>query len=248
VRESALKRLLVTTYFSAAEVRTAFRGMFTNPPVAQIDADYDVYWTRRHPGGVQPRFEIIARGMHGGERVLDVGCGDGAMLEYLRDARHITGIGVDISREAVARAHARGVDARVGSIDDLSTSPPHAFDHVVMSEVVEHVADAERLLREGWRLTKRTLWVTFPNIGYFPHRLRLLTGRFPVQWVVFPAEHLRFWTVPDFRDWLRGLGLPAAQFTPSNGLAVGGLHRLWPNLLANQMVARIDREQPSGRD
>jgi methionine biosynthesis protein MetW len=241
VRDSSLKRFLVTGYFTAAEMRTAVRGMFRSPAPAVLDADYDAYWSHRDPGGVQPRFEIIAGAIHRGDRVLDVGCGDGAMLEFLAGSRGAIGIGLDVSARAVARALTRGVDARAESLDAFESAAPDPFDHVVLSEVVEHVADAEGLVRAAWRLTRGTLWVTFPNIGYFPHRLRLLTGRFPVQWVVFPSEHLRFWTIPDFRDWIRALGLPQPSFTASNGLALFGLNRAWPNLLANQIVVRIDR-------
>lgn len=245
MRDSALKRFLVGGYFNAVEVRDAARGMFAPPRFGGAAADYDAYWAERGPGRQQPRFEIIARGIQPGARVLDVGCGDGAMLEYLAETRRIAGIGLDISSRAVARARERGLDARVGTLDGASGGEfSDGFEHVVLSEVVEHVADAETFVQAGWRLAQRTLWLTFPNIGYFPHRLRLLSGRFPVQWVVFPSEHLRFWTIPDFRDWLRGLSLPAATFLPSNGLTIVRLHRLWPNLFANQIVVRIDR--PSG--
>jgi hypothetical protein len=110
-----------------------------------------------------------------------------------------------------------------------------------MSEVVEHVADAERFVIDAWAVTRQSMWVTFPNIAYFPHRLRLLAGKFPVQWVVFPGEHLRFWSVPDFKAWLAALDIPATRVVPSNGLTVAGAHRVLPNLFGNQMVVRCDR-------
>jgi hypothetical protein len=111
-----------------------------------------------------------------------------------------------------------------------------------MSEVIEHVANPESLIREGWAVCKESLWVTFPNIAYFPHRLRLLFARFPVQWTVFPGEHLRFWSVTDFLFWIRDLDLPGPLLRPSNGLTFLALHRLWPNLFANQIVVRVKKE------
>jgi hypothetical protein len=111
----------------------------------------------------------------------------------------------------------------------------------VLSEVIEHVANAESFLSQAWQLTRRSLWVTFPNIAYFPHRLRLLLGKFPVQWVAFPGEHLRFWSVPDFHRWLTASAMPEPYLLASNGLTFGGLHRIWPNLFGNQIVARINR-------
>ena len=241
MRESALKRVLVSAWFSGLEARRGVSQAFHAANYTGTPIDYERYWRERADGAVQPRFEIIAAGVSRSESLLDVGCGDGALLAYLRERRGVQGIGLDVSREAVSRARARGVDARHGTLSTLGSDAGPSFDHVVMSEVVEHVADAETLVRDGWARARRSLWLTFPNIAYFPHRLRLACGRFPVQWVVFPGEHLRFWSVPDFREWLDGLGLPPAAMIPSNGLTLARLHRAWPNLFANQVVVRIDR-------
>ena len=242
MRDSPLKRTLVSALFSAAEVRRALSQAFTPARFAGQAIDYDAYWTQRAPGSMQPRFHIIADGIAAGARVLDVGCGDGTLLQHLAAVRQVAGVGLDISAPAVARARARGIDARLGGLETTGVLAVHeTFQHVVMSEVIEHVADAEGFVRRAWSLSGETLWLTFPNIAYFPHRLRLVAGRFPVQWVVFPGEHLRFWSVPDFVEWLGGLDLPAPRLIPSNGFTFGALHRAWPNLFANQIVVRIDR-------
>jgi methionine biosynthesis protein MetW len=240
VRDSVLKRTLVGAYFNAVEVGHAMAGMVRTPAYGRVVDTYDEYWRDRAPGGLQPRFEIIEAGVTRGSSVLDVGCGDGAMLEFLQTAKAVQGVGIDISAEAVARACRRGLDARVQTLGDLRQAGD-MFDHVVMSEVVEHVADAERFVLDAWSLARRSLWVTFPNIAYFPHRLRLLSGKFPVQWVVFPGEHLRFWSVPDFTAWLASLSLPPPHVRASNGLTLAGLDRAWPNLFGNQIVVRCDR-------
>jgi len=241
VRDSALKRALVSAWFSWQEVRRGVTGAVGAAGFTGRAIDYDAYWRDRSPGTLQPRFEVIAAGITPGARVLDVGCGDGLLLQYLRDHRQVVPIGLDLSEPAVARARAAGLEVRLGTIEALAGTGP--YDHVVLSEVLEHVADAEGLLRQAWDLTDGTLWLTFPNIAYFPHRLRLLCGRFPVQWVVFPGEHLRFWSLPDFREWLSGLGLPPATVFPSNGLTLLSLHRRWPNLCAHQIVMRLDRRR-----
>ena len=116
-----------------------------------------------------------------------------------------------------------------------------SFDHVVISEVLEHLLDSEDFVTRGWKLAGKTLWLTFPNIAYFPHRLRLLAGRFPVQWVVFPAEHVRFWSVYDFSFWLKQCGMVGAKMYASNGFTIFGLHRVWPNLLGNQIVVQLNK-------
>jgi methionine biosynthesis protein MetW len=240
VRDSALKRTLVGAYFNACELRQALAGMVRRPVYGDLVDGYDEYWRHRTAAGLQPRFEIIGSAIARGASVLDIGCGDGVMLEHFQSTRGVKAIGIDVSAEAVRRACARGINARVQTLGELRGSG-EAFDHVVMSEVVEHVADAERFVADAWAVTRRSLWVTFPNIAYFPHRLRLLSGKFPVQWVVFPGEHLRFWSIPDFTAWLSSLSLPAPRIVASNGFTVLGLHRAWPNLFANQIVVRCDR-------
>ena len=240
MRDSALKRTLVDAYFNARELQHALAGMVRRPAYGALVDGYDEYWRHRTPGGLQPRFEIIGSAIAPGASVVDVGCGDGVMLEYFQLTREVQAVGIDVSAEAVRRAGARGVKARVETLGNLRRSG-QTFDHVVLSEVVEHVADAGPFVADAWAVARRSLWVTFPNIAYFPHRLRLLSGKFPVQWVVFPGEHLRFWSIPDFAAWLSSLSLPAPRIVASNGLTLLRLHRAWPNLFGNQIVVRCDR-------
>ena len=240
MRDSALKRALVNAYFNWRELAQAAAGMVRPPAYGGGVDDYDAYWRHRTAGSLQPRFSIIGDAIAPGASVLDVGCGDGVMLAFFIETRHVRALGIDVSAEAVTRAVSRGVDARMQTLGDLAATG-ETFDHVVMSEVVEHVADAERFVADAWTLTRKTLWLTFPNIAYFPHRLRLAAGRAPVQWVVFPGEHLRFWSVPDFRAWVISLSLPSPVMTASNGFTVARLHRVWPNLFGNQIVVRCDR-------
>ena len=245
MRDGALKRWLLAGLFSAQEVIRAVRQAVGPAGFQGQPTDYEAYWRHRGEGGVHPRFLIIAGGVRDGESVLDVGCGDGSFLRYLKAGRQVHERGVDISETGVAQAQASGLDARVGFLGARGTvAPSEWFDHVVLTEVIEHVADAEGLLLQAWSHTRRSLWVTFPNIAYFPHRWRLVLGRFPVQWVLFPGEHVRFWSLPDFREWAIGVGLPAPTVIPSNGIVFGNLHRAWPNLLANQIVVRFDRRTP----
>jgi methionine biosynthesis protein MetW len=242
MRDSAFKRFLVSMYFSGREISAAILGMCNQREYCTHSPDYDEYWQHRVPGAIQPRFQIIAGHLRSGESVLDVGCGDGAMIDYFFRTKGVRGIGIDISAVAVGNAKKRGVDARVQTLTDFSKQlDQNTFDHVVISEVLEHLVDSEQYVTQGWSLASKTLWLTFPNIAYFPHRFRLLAGHFPVQWAVFPTEHLRFWSVPDFYFWLKQLGMKGAKMYASNGLTVFGLHKLWPNLLANQIVVQLEK-------
>ena len=209
--------------------------------------DYDEYWNVRDESAeIQPRFPIMADVINDGSQVLDVGCGDGTFLEYLKKKKYVNEIGVDISQVAVSRARKKGVTAQVKKLDQISEEyDDGAFDYVVMSEVIEHVTNPEELVQTAWSLTSASLLVTIPNIGYWPHRLRLLFGRFPVQWVHHPGEHVRYWTIRDFSDWLDELILKEKVNTrlyPSNGITALNSHRIWPNLFCNQAVIEIRKQ------
>lgn len=150
---------------------------------------------------------------------------------------------------AVERACEKGVSAQVETLSHVAEeSREKAFDHVVVSEVIEHVSRPEEFVLKAWSLTSESLIITFPNIGYWPHRLRLLMGRFPVQWAHHPGEHLRFWTIPDFWDWLEELNLSGnmtLSLYPTNGITILHLHRVWPNFFSNQVVIEIEKHDSS---
>ncbi len=215
------------------------------------ELSYDAYWEKRQLSDIQPRYPIMAGLIGEGASVLDYGCGDGGFLTYLAGWKRVAATGADISEVAVEKARARGVDARVLCLDDLMlecSGSGRKFDFVVFSEVIEHVADSEHYLKSLFSLTDDALIVTFPNIAFYPHRIRLaLAGKAPVQWVQHPGEHLRFWSIPDFGQWVRFVLNPdeieSVRFYPSNGFEFIGLHKAWPNLFANQIVTVIRRKK-----
>jgi len=225
-----------------------FSGAVGMPDFAFSRMDYDEYWkTRSELAGVQPRFPIMANMIQDDSSVLDIGCGDGTFLAYLESQKDVDEIGIDISQVAVERALDRGVCARVQTLDEMIfEANERQFDYVVTSEVVEHIPHPEEFIQKAWTLAEKSLLVTIPNIAYWPHRVRLLCGRFPVQWVHHPGEHLRFWSISDFSDWLYKLDLPGVTrmtYFPSNGFTALNLYQLWPNLFCNQVVVRIDKHE-----
>lgn len=196
--------------------------------------DYDLYWQARGIHGVVARFPIIADFLHRGETLLDIGCGEGAGLGYLSEKAGIEGHGVDISSVAIDIAAQRGLNVAVADAMSPDFKLTREYDTVLISEVLEHVAEPELLLRNVRHHIRRRLILTFPNVAYLPHRLRLLFGRFPVQWGWHPGEHLRFWSLSDFVWWLDQLGYDIETVRASNGIR--GLARAWPSLFGNQIV------------
>lgn len=202
------------------------------PDVTLPRMDYENYWRMRGYHSFQPRYRIITDIVAPDSTVLDIGCGEGLLLAHLSQVRSIKGLGLDISSEAVRIARERAVQAEVADI--LTWRLDEEYDYIIISEVLEHLPTPEDVIAKVCGHFRRALIVSIPNIGYYPHRLRLLFGRFPLQWGFHPAEHLRYWTVVDFKQWIRSFGLEVTAVYSSNGLFL--LHKYWPNLFGNQVV------------
>ena len=214
--------------------------------MAYDEIDYDAYWDLREKDNYwQPRFPIMEREIEENQTVLDIGCGDGAFLFYVKERKKINELGIDISNTGVKRARDKGVNALVKKIEELDHT--QRYDCVTMSEVIEHVPNAEYFFQTAFTLAKRKLIITLPNTGYYTYRLRLLFGSFPVQWVQHPAEHLRFWTIRDFKRWIKSLKIEGydgnLKIIPSNGFPYLFLHRLWPNMFGKQIVYILEKKE-----
>lgn len=203
-------------------------------PFGISDLDYDDYWRARGDHEVVARFPIIAGHLERGETLLDIGCGEGTGIAYLTATTGVIGVGLDISPVAVEMARSKGVSAQVADIMSPDFEPGGTYDTVLISEVLEHIGEPERVVTRIRDHVGKRLILTFPNIGYLPHRLRLLFGSFPVQWGWHPGEHLRFWSLSDFTWWLDQLDYAVVSVQASNGIR--GLARVRPSLFGNQIV------------
>ena len=198
---------------------------------------YDDYWDVREPVLIGTRFRALATLVEEGSSVLDLGCGEGTLLEFLEQERSIRGFGVDVSPRAVEKVRARGLDAVVADISSGEV-PSGSYDHVICGEFLEHIAEPERVLLAIKPALRGTLLVSLPNVAYYPDRFRLLFGRFPVQWLHHPAEHLRYFSVRDAIDWSNDLGFSVRSVQAVTGFPV--LMKLWPNLFAQQVVYELE--------
>ena len=122
----------------------------------------------------QVDFQIIARWVDEGSRVLDLGCGRGVLLEYLKQKKSVYGVGVDINFERILSCVKRGVPAYHGDVRALlATFDDNAFDRVIFSRSVELLDDPDAILAEGLRVGKRVT-VGFVNHGFWVNRLTFL--------------------------------------------------------------------------
>lgn len=181
-------------------------------PLNDFDG-YDAYWAQRITDGIPevlPRFAWIAARIPKGASVVDVGCGNGAFLAYLKSRNPTLSLfGVDIAEAAIKCLKQCGISgAQIDGTTSLRNLVGHDVDTAVVMEVLEHVGEAEVLFKEVLALNPKQIFVTIPNAGYLIHRLRLMFGgRFPVTAIAYHVkEHLRFWTVKDFRQWAAAMG------------------------------------------
>jgi methionine biosynthesis protein MetW len=161
--------------------------------------------------GLRPDLATIADWIAPGARVLDLGCGDGALLDHLQRAKGCTGYGVEIDDAQVLACARRGVDVIQQDIEaGLDIFAASRFDVVVLSMAIQATHRTERVLREMSRLGAEGI-VSFPNFGHWTHAWSILRGRMPVsrempyQWYDTPNLHLS--TLDDFEDFLDRLGL-----------------------------------------
>ncbi len=193
---------------------------------------------------LRPDLAAIADAVPAGARVLDIGCGDGALLAYLRDSKGVDARGIDVAASNVASAVARGLSVVQGDADaDLADYPDGAFDMAILSDTLQAMQHPATVLAELVRIGKRGV-VSFPNFGHWRVRASLaLGGRMPVTRSLPVSWHetanIHFCTVDDFRALAAELGLRVE----SAAFLSGGRRRgaALANLLAEQAVFVLAR-------
>ncbi len=187
--------------------------------------------------------EVIAQMIPPGSRVLDLGCGNGALLAHLRDARQCTGYGIELDDSKVLECVRRGVNVIQRNLEEgLSLFEDNSFDVVLQLDTLQHLRNTEAMLRETARVG-RTGVVSFPNFAHWPHRLAVLRGHMPVtktlpyQW--YDTPNIRVATFKDFEVLARKNGL---QITDSFGLRGNRTVRRLPNLMASSAVFLFARQ------
>jgi methionine biosynthesis protein MetW len=184
----------------------------------------------------------IAQLVPQGARVLDLGCGDGAMLAHLQSARGCSGYGIEIDDANVLACVQRGVNVIQLNLDEgLAMFDDASFDVVLQIDTLQHLRNAEVMLRETARVGRIGI-VAFPNFAHWPNRLSVLRGRMPVtkrlpyQW--YDTPNIRVGTHADLGQLAQRSGL---RVIDSFGLQNGEMVRWLPNWRAGTSVYKLER-------
>ncbi len=186
--------------------------------------------------------QAISRLVPQGARVLDLGCGDGALLAHLQKHKGCTGYGVELDDANVHACVQRGVNVLQLNLDEgLSLFADQSFDVVLQIDTLQHLRNAETMLQETVRVGRVGI-VAFPNFAHWFNRLSVLQGRMPVtkrlpyQW--YDTPNIRVGTFADFGDLAHKNHL---QVVDAFGLQRGQEVRTLPNLMAGTAVYKLQR-------
>jgi methionine biosynthesis protein MetW len=185
-------------------------------------------------------FQAIAAWIEPGATVLDLGCGDGALLAFLQETKRTTGYGIENDDGGVLACVDNGVNVIQSNLETgLKDIADHAFDFVILSQTLQAMKRTEGIVDEMLRVGREAI-VTFPNFGHWRHRLAILGGRMPLsaalpyQWYDTPNIHMC--TVADFDAFCAQKGLRVLARTVMNG--DGGTAWL-PNLTGTLALYRL---------
>jgi len=190
----------------------------------------------------RPDFAAIAAWIPNGASVLDLGCGDGSLLRYLRETRGARGYGVEISDVDIVSCIVNGMNVIQDNLESgLSDFEDDSFDFVILSQTLQATRHTEALIREMLRVGREGI-VSFPNFGYWRNRLRVLLGNMPVsrdlpyQWYDTPNVHLC--TLHDFENFCCEQNVAVLERSVMTGKREISL---LPNLMGSTAVYRFKR-------
>jgi methionine biosynthesis protein MetW len=182
--------------------------------------------------------DAIAALVPAGSRVLDLGCGDGALLERLMREKGCRGWGIELADDGVAACVRRGVPVIQLNLEEgLALFDDRSFDVVLQLDTLQQMRHTEAMLRETVRVGRMGV-VSFPNFAHWPNRLRVASGRMPVTRALpyswYDTPNIRFGSFADFEVLAATLGLTVREaFGLQGGERIG---RRWANLRASVAV------------
>jgi len=230
--------------------------IFTRQPIqlSDLSDNYDDYWAKRSKDVVRFRFSlkmsfweklisqryrksiVVTNLIEDGSSIMDVGCGEGIVLEFITKRKKIRkAIGVDLSSDAIKQLKKRGFSGFVGDITDpRQVKKIPKVDYILLLDIIEHLPKPEKLLFLLKDKFRKGILINIPNAAFYSERLRLMFGKVTKSGLFFPGEHIRFWSIPEFKRTCRILGFKVKKSKSVGGTMI--LRHLYPNLFSASQV------------
>lgn len=195
---------------------------------------------------LRPDLAFIAHWVGKGTHVLDLGCGDGVMLEYLQSDKQCSGYGVEIDDNKIPLCVSRNVSVIQQDLETgLAMFADNAFDTVLCLSALQMMKNVEGILSDIARVGREAI-VSFPNFAYWPHRIALMRGRMPVskslpyEW--YDTPNVRCATIKDFEELANQVGLEVLECI---ALHEGNPVSFLPNWRGSLAVFRLRKKTPA---
>ena len=195
--------------------------------------------------------QIIASWIEQGSKVLDLGCGEGHLLHFLKEYKQVIGTGIERGEERVAQCIERGLSVLQGDInEEVLDYPDNTFDYIILSQTLQQVYEPRKLIQSLLRIGKRGI-VSFPNFSHWNIRLQLLikgyapiTKQLPYEW--YDTPNIRVITIKDFRKFSQEGEfkiLKEVAINTNNHDKQGKIVELFPNLRATYGIFLIGKDK-----
>jgi len=199
--------------------------------------------------GIRFDLQIVASWIEPGAKVLDLGCGEGDLLDYLRKNRQVSGTGIECVESKVAHAIERGLSVLHGDInEEIDDYADNSFDYVILSQTLQQVYEPSELIRSLLRIGKKGI-VSFPNFSHWGIRLQLLfsgyapiSRQLPYEW--YDTPNIRVITIKDFRKFSKEVGfriLKEVAINTNSHNQKGSIINFLPNLRATYGIFLIGK-------
>jgi methionine biosynthesis protein MetW len=196
--------------------------------------------------------QIIASWIEPGTKVLDLGCGEGDLLSFLKNHKQVDGTGIERAEAKVAQCIEKGLSVLQGDInEEVLDYPDNTFDFVIVSQTLQQVYEPDKLIKALLRIGKKGI-VSFPNFSHWGVRLQLLrtgyapiTRQLPYEW--YDTPNIRVITIKDFRKFSKEVGfkiLKEVAINTNSHDRYGNIVTFLPNLRATYGIFLIGRSNP----
>lgn len=195
--------------------------------------------------------EIIANIITNKAKVLDIGCGDGELLDFLKKNKNVDGRGLEISQSQVSQALMRGLSVNQGNAEnDLSFYPNHSFDFAILSQTLQAMHNPKEVLEEMLRIAEFAI-ISLPNFAHFKNRFHLLLkGTMPINKTIpfewYETPNIHFCSIQDFENLCKNLNFDIKKkifLTAKHKLISFFHHQTLANLFAEYGIFLITKNE-----